>query len=103
MRVYAINRMERQQLDVYVELAPGLYATPAEGGRTTDTVRVEQGTEAPRWMAVDYDLAGLLAKALVETDARIDQPATVDHLADAIGVRDRLLTMVEKFVEATSP
>lgn len=50
--------------------------------------------EAPT-LYIDDEISYLLAKALANEPVRLRGEAAVDHLKDAVAVRDRLLSLVE--------
>jgi len=89
-------------VDVYI-YAPGPEHTTrvvqvgrAEDGQTTFTeVDVQQGEQMP---GPSFSLPDFMFKALIAAGAEVLPPdrAQASHLADAITVRDRLLTLIEK-------
>lgn len=96
MRVYATHEIVRQSVLVYVEVGDD----PATGdrffqvqdsSRFRNPVRVAPGEEPPFWMRIPEQIANAVGEALAP---RPD--VTERHLDDAIGIRDRLLALVEK-------
>lgn len=101
MRVFTDYKPEMQRVYVYVEMGPEVtdlkqsrwYLTAAG-----ETLEVAPGAEAPFFMKVDERVAEAISIALhpaPEFSAR--------HLGDALTVRDRLLTLVEKLSEPGHP
>lgn len=100
MKVYAVPEPERQSIRVYVETG-----TDTGGSRwfvTNDPldapVKVEPGVEPPLWARVPMHIAEAIAEALAPRPA-----ATERHLDDAIALRDRLLSLVEKAHDGWKP
>lgn len=100
MNVYAIPEPARQSVAVYVEVGEDTDGArwfhvqdPLEG-----PVRVEQGQEPPLWARVPMRIAEAIGEALAPRPE-----ATERHLDDAMAVRDRLLSIVEKAHEGWKP
>lgn len=101
MNVYAIREPERQTVAVYVEVGH----VEADGSRYFATqdpseapVHVAAAAEPPLWARVPMGIAEAIGEALAPRPE-----ASERHLDDAIAVRDRLLTLVEKAHEGWKP
>lgn len=100
MNVYAIREPARQTVAVYVEVGEDTDGArwfhvqdPLEG-----PVRVVRGTEPPLWARVPMWIAEAIGEALAPRPE-----ATERHLDDAIAIRDRLLSLVEKAHDGWKP
>ncbi len=98
MNVYAVREPVRQSVAVYVELhrepnGAAIFEAP-DGVNVT----VPPGAEAPLYMRVPMRIAESVAEALAPRPV-----ATERHLDDAIALRDRLLTLVEKAHDGWKP
>ncbi len=96
MKVYAIVEPARQTVAVYVETGEDrdgtrFFATQGLAGQVLAQERVPPGGEPPMWARVPWRIAEAIGEALAPRPV-----ATARHLDDAIVVRDRLLTLVEK-------
>lgn len=107
MKVYAIHEPVRQSFAVYVELGAvedGRYFETLSAGQRgvigseRETVKVPHGEEPPLWARIPQEIAEALAEALAPRPV-----ATERHLDDAIALRDRLLTLVEKAHDGWKP
>lgn len=94
MEVLVIHRLERMSYDVYVKIGEDrearttLFLTP-EG-----TLLVGAGQETPKWLTIPEDIF----EAMIDEGRKHFPPEKDDvreHLSDTIGVRDRLLKLIE--------
>lgn len=104
MNVYAVSDPIRRQMVVYVEVngdpnASGLsrWFSYVEDGSPM-VMEVAAGAEPPAYMRVDMRIAEHIAEALAPRPE-----ATERHLDDAIAIRDRLLSLVEKAHDGWKP
>lgn len=103
MRVYAEREWARQTIAVYVELrgpdehGDRLFETFVTHGEdaTLTAVRVRHGEPPPMWLRIPVQVAQALGEALAPRPE-----VTERHLDDALVVRDRLLGLVERVVDA---
>lgn len=94
MKAWAVRRPERQSVDIYVTATPGMaYVLDSTGIPMLQEYGERTGNEVPRFMAVPYEMVGLLLLALTEGEA--DAPASREALNDAREVRDRMIALVE--------
>jgi hypothetical protein len=101
MKVYAIAEPVRRSVAVYVEVhedSEGVRHFETLAGGAARIVEVAPGAEPPMWARVPERIAAALAEALAPRPV-----ATERHLDDAIALRDRLLTLVEKAHDGWKP
>jgi hypothetical protein len=100
MRVFAIKDLPREAINIYVEFGVREDGTRIYQTQITDTgnhtlVNVGPGGEAPMYCKpIPMHIAEQIAEALSPRPE-----ATERHLDDAIDVRDRALSLVERVIE----
>lgn len=94
MKVHAIHEIERNSVRIYIEVgidADGRHLYLKPDGHP---VGIFPGAEPPLYMRLDQMIAEAIAEALSPPPV-----ASARHLDDAIEVRDRVMTLVEKLVQ----
>lgn len=101
MNVYAIPEPARQSVAVYVEVGrekdgSAWFQVPVDGGY--EVVKVDAYEDPPLWARVPTHIAEAIGEALAPRPE-----ATERHLDDAMAIRDRLLSLVEKAHDGWKP
>jgi len=91
MKVHVIRRPEALAIDIYIELERRPDGSTLCKAGDLEILEVAPGEEMPRYVRLFNEVAEAIVTELMPPPVATDR-----HLRDAIGVRDRLLTLVEK-------